>query len=187
MQFKNIKLGNDEYLIKVLLPSDFLGFELGVPINLFKIQKPKTIWDQVDEQLSQLQNDQEKNEIDLKCIKKILEIGVCTKNKQLFDANKFINNETNLCLGLSLLAEILEISLSKFKNTIELTLNDVFFYDRLASNYGKTPIEILCPRGGYTELDAFMFNKFIAFNILEEEIKQQDKILTKLKWHQKKK
>ena len=133
---------------KRLRPIDFLGSESGVVFSIFSRIKNYRVY-------GQMQKDEEvdKDNI-LKLFSLILPVAIKDYKKEMLKDFTFeeLGEITNT---------IIFNSVSVFGCMQEISRKFALFIDRTATRYGKTPIEIMIPNGGYNDLDAYLFNSFI--------------------------
>ena len=156
---KTLKLFGKEFKIKQLTALDFFG-EGGLPIQFFQAKSPKTMYQQIigDAEKPGTESDYQKQ---IEFMKKILSRGVLLCDGKSFDADQYMKTETNLVECTLVINSILELSLNFFRGPMSLTRDEAIFFDFQAKRYGKTPIECAFPSGGYSDLDAQMFNSFV--------------------------
>ena len=165
---QSIHRGRHTIVIQELSPTFFIGGDI-VPISFIqKKQSAQTQFEKVMSMVGIEKKETESKEM-AKTLKNVLEHGVVSIDKEPFNINAFFdevenikNGKYNLKLAYDMFVAIIDISFAIFKpkttQPIYLSKDNALRYHDLAKEYKKTPIEILCPNGGYTDLDAFTFN-----------------------------
>jgi hypothetical protein len=174
---KKIKVEGHIFTIKELVPLDFLSNENNVPPYYFQVEKVKTMFEKVKEAANDKQDDADVAGI-IEFMKLILDKGVVDFNGGTFYSYKLLGDLSNMAICNEVVQEILDISHSKFKKIFNVNKEQIRLFDLMGQRYGRLPIECLCPNGGYSELDAFMFNEFVLINAWNQEqtnIKRQNK------------
>jgi len=137
-----------------------------VPLCFFMLEKPKTIYEQA---VGQMQAEgAEKRQVEI--ITFVLKNGIKTMNTEAFDVDLYMNTSSNIFEALYIYQEILNITFLKFREVKTVPIDYVCHVDRMAKRYGKTPIEVMFPCGGYSDWDAYVFNSFIFVNAYQKEL-----------------
>jgi len=187
---QSIQRGRHTIIIQELSPSLFVGGDM-LPISF--IQKKQSTQTQFEKVMAMVGID--KKETDpkdmSKVLKTVLEHGALSIDKEPFNVNEFFEEVENikkgkytLKLAYDMFVAIIDISFTIFKpkttQPIYLSKENAITYHELSKEYKKTPIEILCPNGGYTDLDAFTFNVavFSIGRAEKNEIVKKNKLQT---------
>lgn len=165
--------GGETYKIKALRPVDFIGTPEGFPLCFFSsIQTEKTKYEQTMEAAGIGTSNEANLENQLKTLKFVLKSGVISCNKIAFNVDEFLqrpatlsNNKKALCLFF----EILKLTFKAFLGETKITQSSAITAYIMAKKFGKTPIEVILPLGGYSETDAYMFNVYVTNLGLKEE------------------
>ena len=157
-----LKIAKYNLEAKPLHPIDFLGCDHGVVFSVFNVIKCKGIYAQAEEQ-----NDENKENMQ-KLFDVILPLSIKDHSKELI--NEFTYEELK-----EITCTIIASSLHVFNSMRTISRSFALFIDQTATRYGKTPIEIMIPRGGYNDLDAYLFNVFIENIAVEKEIIESKK------------
>lgn len=166
---QEIRIGDDCFQIEPISVEIFsLGEEL--VFSPFQIKKEMAVYDQV---LAMRKKDDTSNQEAL--MRFILKNGIVLINGNKFNVDEFFDSYTDLIGALELFGKILSLTFNKFSKIKEFTLNQVILIDRQASRYGISPIDIVFPIGGYSECDAYLFNRFIFINSLKNELGNDSK------------
>lgn len=170
-----IKIGGVTFFLKSITPFDFLEYDDGVPFTMIKQKKVQTMYEKTVGHRKVDSSDSKKN---FDCIMRVIQSGVSylesgffIKKRKAFDRNVFEKTTTNIGVVYMLYKKIIDLSLIKFKNPVELHYNQASYYAHLSEKCHKTPIEILFPSGGYTSMDAYIFNSYIISHKLKLESK----------------
>ncbi len=175
----DIKVGTDKYKVQKLEPALFLSDTDGIPFNIFQFKTDKTMYEKLLEDTKSDTNP--KNDVLYNNFKIILERSIISVNNEAFDCHKFLNTQTDLDYVQDLINKILDVSLIKFKEVINLNKNQILVWDNMAKRYSKTPIECLFPEGGYSNLDAYFFNLLILIEGNKEDARLKKMELNNLK------
>ena len=177
-----IKIGKKRFEIKPMSPLDFLEGD-AVPIILFSttLAAVKTMYEQVVGERKTADDLKKEGETQVKTLRAALKSGVISVNGKPFDADIYLKTETDLGEALELFKAVMATTFKKFARVYDMEPNRVGLYDRLAARYGKTPIEILFPAGGYSEMDAFTFNLFIGTHGINQEAKASKSLAEQLR------
>lgn len=175
--------GGDVYVLRKLSPADFLDEDDGLPLNFFKgMQAEKTMYEQTMEKAGIKTGDDVDAKSQLKVVKFILEKCVVSENNKKFDVAKFMarpGTSENVRKMLQLFWEALKLSFNRFVSETRINDSNAIAIFVLAKRFSKTPIDILLPHGNYTEMDAWMFNMYIASIGIKEENRQAKKAAAK--------
>lgn len=175
--------GGDVYVLRKLSPADFLDEDDGLPLNFFKgMQAKKTMYEQTMEKAGIKTGDDVDPKAQLKVVKFILGKCVVSENGKKFDVEKFMSrpgSSENMRKMLQLFWEALKLSFNRFVSETRINDSNAIAVFVLAKRFSKTPIDILLPEGNYTEMDAWMFNMYIANIGIKEENRQAKKALAK--------
>lgn len=167
---------------ELITPADFLSDSVGVPVSMFVEKKVQTMYEQAK---TALQTDAEKrksSEKEVEYAKFVVDTKIISIKRDILKHGgkmftKTIKKEELKEEEIMALSNLIFISsLKVFNKPIEMDVNQCYFYDAMAKRYGTTPIECLYPNGGYTELDAYMFNRYVMSKAVERENKQQRKL-----------
>lgn len=149
-----------EIKLKKLTPLDFIDYPGGVPFSIFKTKKGMTMYEQVmqttNAEKESIENEKMVNELVIKGL----------VDKSLFEV---LNKEEKSLVACYVIAH----STCLFKDYVNTDRNAIFGIDIIAKRYGKSPIEILFPFGGYNEMDAYLFNVHVACAAINEEVRIQ--------------
>jgi len=148
---------------RAITPYDFLDSEFGIPVQLFQKKESFGVYSSIPKK---------EDKTNVKRTKKAADIIFKVAVKQYVPEITEILSFDKIIL---LLSAILIKSLKKC-NEIKTVRNDIALYlDQTASRYGKTPIEILFPCGGYNDLDAYLFNLFVENIAVNDENSRKGK------------
>lgn len=153
-----VRIFKKEFEIRSLTAQDFFG-EGGLPIQFFQAEITKTMYEQVVASAKPSVEADYKKQVEF--MKKILQAGIISCDGEPFDAEKYMQTETNLAECMLVISAILNCSLTLFQGPMRLTRDEAIYWDYQAKRYGKSPIECAFPSGGYSDLDAQMFNSFV--------------------------
>ena len=183
---KTIRLHNkglrwDSYLIKRLSPADFLDEKDGFPLNFFtKGPDNLTMYEQAMAKMGQAHvQTRAERERQLLGIATVLSKAVLTENGKKFDVKSFMERPAtakNTKKMMVLFWQTLNFSFKRFLGEVPINIINAKTIFILAKRFSKTPIEILFPEGDYTEMDAWMFNMYIASVGIEEENREIKKL-----------
>jgi len=160
------------YHLKPLTPVSFLSDEAGACFSRIKETSFKSIYDRARAELDSKQP--EKSEPMSEDQKSFLQSLI---NKSLFP-NRKIDCERTLYI---LVLKIIKISCNVFIDQTTVSNDQAIIYDQLSRRYGKPPIDLLMPGGGYTDLDAWMFNTHVLKVGKEQDEINRQKIKAKLR------
>ena len=163
--------GGRKYTLKQLTPFDFVGEKNGIPFGIFSgAESEKTMWDRAKE-LSGMVEDTRDKEIAL--LRNVLRVGVVSFNGEPFDVDTYMARDSikggGVKEAMNIFARIILMTFNKFKLENNIEKNTAISIDIMAKRYGIAPIDVLFPGGGYTEMDAYMFNSQIAFSGVTED------------------
>jgi hypothetical protein len=211
VNMKTLWIGFTWFKVKPINPGDFLEIDDGVPFYLFQLKNSpgNNPGDGVNnKRLNKVFNDagykfperpntnnQNADNIIHENIDKahehyinILSKTVLTKNwRRIKDYHSFyfdmLNKNPNKMSAL--IFNIVQMSMIMVKkktiDLIKMNKGDVLFIDAIAKRYGQTPIDIVAPDTGYSALDSYMFNKFVASVGFKNEWEQQAKQIAEMK------
>lgn len=180
-QFVDIRVNDKVFCLKKITPFDFIDHENGVPFTLFTKKVIKTRQEMLAEQLGQVSKEEEKDlDTSIDVLKCVLKASVESINKQPFDIDVYFTPE-NVSEALEVFGYIAQISLKRFSDVTEIPQHAAIMYYETSQRFGKTPIDIICPDGDYTELDAFLFNRHILSVALEREVEHYKKVESDMK------
>ncbi len=172
----HVLISNKKYEVKKISVQDFLDNENLVPITIFKINK-QIFNDKYQSILNEikLNNQKTKEQEDKELKDNIIAIHAvlsrCIIGLNDLTIDYCIMNQEEVMLAYMI---ILNMSLNNIK-IYNLTENNCIYIDMISKRYGKAPIEILMPIGGYNDLYAFLFNQFIFSIGLNHENKMIEK------------
>lgn len=154
------------FKLRGVSPAVFLD-KGGLPYSFFCHKNREVQMHEIAFGLVTAEEDEEKKEKEaFDFYKMICEAGVISLNKKPFDIKLFLKSSTDKSYLFSVIyalyINIIGISTKIFKSKVEMSSDLALYYDAISEKYGKAPIEMLCPNGGYTDLDAQMFNLFVA-------------------------
>jgi hypothetical protein len=103
-------------------------------------------------------------------IRLVINAGIVTLNGKPFNHAEFWESKTVIQEDIFyLFDQVLELSLKIFKKPVVVPRDQLEGYYFTAKTYGKSPIEVICHNGGYTDLDAYMFNMAVMAAGIERE------------------
>jgi hypothetical protein len=160
MQSRHIRRKLRRYKIREIKPLDFIEKAGGVPISFFHIQKgPAGIAGQMQD-LKPGEADQEKRALSqLRVLESVLSVGLLKMGRKNADHEWVILKYPRDALFI--FEEILKLSIWNFKVVMKVSRQYVEHLDELARCYGQTPIDILLPNGGYSDIEAYIFNQHV--------------------------
>ena len=149
-------------------PKDFIDLTDGIPFSYIKSPDTMSSYSQFREMRKETSGQKEaetgRNKLVLfkacqrivsVCVQELYHVPSKTKFKSIpsefSDDSEFITT-----LGIAILTE----SLIFFKQPTTASVDQAVLNARMAKEFGKTPIEMLSPDGGYSELDAYMYNRY---------------------------
>jgi hypothetical protein len=177
MTTKKISVNKKTYTIKQLTPLDFIELD-NIPFSFFSTdESAKTSYQSY---LAKLESEKKLTADEtakrMSHIAIILGKGIISPRESV---GALIVDEPTVAMRLY--AEVIDFATTKFKKQYKITTLRTYLIDRMAERYGKTPIEIECPEGGYTELEAWMFNAFVFSVSFNHQVEQEKKAIEKLK------
>jgi hypothetical protein len=161
-------IGVNSFTLRPVELIDIMGEPDGLPINFFNgISQEKTIYDQMVEGEAV-----ENRPLKLKALKVFFKYGILTKNGEPFNVDAYFDQDANIettdeCV--TLFSAIIMLSFKKFREIKQVEKSMALAIDAISKRYGTQPIENLFPDGGYTSLDAFMFNSYVASLAISKE------------------
>lgn len=181
MHDHKINIGKHSVLITPLSPSMFLNGDL-IPFSFIQSKKKeKTKFEQALDSVGKNSSEKEDPKKITMLLLDTLKHCVLSIDGNKFDIDSFkydvetIGGEFTLKEAMIIFDKILRLSFKAFlpKNGIPITMSKetAYTYHIISREYGKTPIEILYPNGGYTDMDAMMFNFFVYSIAIEEKNK----------------
>jgi hypothetical protein len=176
-------LGGDKYAIKALSPADFLKEKDGLPLNFFKKSAAqKSMYETTLEAVGIKRESQSDTEAQLKTISFVLGSCIVSENGAPFDIEEFMKRpatEKSMQKMFFLFWEAIKMSFKRFRSETPVSGNNALSIFIMAKKFGRPPIDILFPDGDYSEMDAYMFNIYIASVGIEEENRQAKKAMSK--------
>lgn len=172
--YKKIVVKGNVFLIKKLEQIDFIDKE-GVPFNLFDINKSDLAWDKANKELETEAEKKLKQENIKKNIKAVLEVGIVRMPDKLMAVDDLIQDRT-IELGYEVYVKILEFCLKKLRKIYLVNHRLLGYYAAMSNTYKKFPIDCLFPKGGYSDVEAFIFNSFVLNYQIEKEHKEAKKL-----------
>lgn len=170
------------FSLRAITPADFLGDEHGFPIGFFANAVRKTMHDRVMEATGGVSGTKTDHKRQLEAMKFVLRHGVVSVNKRHFDVEDYFNAPGGkIGEALFLFDAILGLTFKKFRKMQDVDNANAIAIDAIAKRYGKTPIEVIMPFGGYSDMDAWMFNMFVASRGIEEHNRQMEAAMRKHK------
>lgn len=157
---KELKIGANSYLIRQLVPIDFIGRPGGCPVSMFIVAREKTKYEQMLE-ASGGSDTNNSTDQQLEVIRSVLGVGVLRRNGLDFNVDTYLATETDIVEMLQVFGEIISLSFS-FASPLKTNKDQLMQIDIIAQRYGIQPIDVVMPGGGYTPLDAFTFNATVA-------------------------
>ena len=141
-----------------------------IPVCPFLLGKksPKTMYEQtVGEQSAAREPSQSEVDDALARYKAVLANGVVEMDGLPFDVEAVFARDPSEDPDLKSAIEaafsaIVVMSFDRFNEPRKIDADAVLSIDFIARRYGKSPIEVLMPTGGYNDLDAYAFNMFVA-------------------------
>lgn len=140
----------------------------GIPFGLFKTSRQKTQYEIAMEGEDGQPTPGELQQR-ISCITRVLSAGVLKCGLKSFNAEQYMNSPGRLEDCIQLFAAVLDLSTRKFKKLSDFPKTNVLFIAELATRYKKLPVEILYPNGGYTEIEAYLFNAHVLSVAVEQE------------------
>jgi len=178
--------GGDVYVLRKLTPADFLDEDDGLPLNFFRGKSSeKSMYELTMEACGidiNKKNDKDASARHLKIIKFMLSKCVISENKKKFDVEEFMNRPgtpKNIAKMMHLFGEAVKISFKRFSCETRIDDSNAISIFILSKRFSRPPIEILLPSGDYSEMDAWMFNMYIASIGIKEENRQAQKAMSK--------
>jgi len=175
--------GGDVYVLRKLTPADFLDEDDGLPINFFSgVQAEKTMYEQTLEKAGVTHSKEPDTKRQLELVKFMLSKCVISENGNRFDVKTFMERpgtNKNLQKMLVLFSEATKLSFKRFSSECRINDTNAIAIFVLAKRFCRPPIEILLPEGDYSEMDAWMFNLYIAGIGIKEENAQAKKAMSK--------
>ena len=175
--------GGDVYLIRKLTPADFLDEDDGLPLNFFKqVDNGKSMYEQTMQASCIDIKDKKDGDSQLMVLNFMLSKCVVYENKIPFDVAKFMampGTTKNMNKMLALFSSTIKMSFKRFQSCTSIDDSNAIAIFVLANRFCKTPIDILLPHGDYSEMDAWMFNMYIASVGIKEENRQAKKAMSK--------
>lgn len=174
----------ETYRLKAIRPVDFTDEQNGFPLCFITgIEAEKTKYEQSLEAAGMSHKfTKEDTEAQARALKFVLKHGVIDCNGKPFEVESFMRQKAtraNTRKMLVLFWEVLNMSIKVFIKEKKVTTTSALNTYILAKRYSKTPIEVLLPEGGYSELDAHMFNLYVTNIGLKEEERQAKKAMKK--------
>lgn len=190
---KKLWIKGNWFIIKRLSPVDFLSVQEGgkgqecFPFTMFQQEKKgffeKSFFDEVQT------DEQKKQDFDKKIalMKQVVSSGLLAMQPPVWmldrpgaiiDKDRVISllfEADTIKVGVELYHKILSNSLGYFTRVITMKRSTMIYLGTMSKTYGKTPIECLLPFGGYTDIEAFLFNSFILNVMIEEKNKEIQK------------
>jgi hypothetical protein len=178
MQTKQVTCNTDVFTIKKLSPIDFMGGS-SLPFCPIVEIKPKTKHEIMMEDISKEDSNNEVSEDDfvahIELMKPVIKQSVQGMNGHEVDFNNLFKIE-NIIKLYKIYEECLFFCFDKFKNKIEMSSTNIQNIYLMAKACSKSPIEILFPTRGYSEMDAYVFNFFIVSKGLAKESQEINRI-----------
>lgn len=175
--------GGDVYVLRKLSPADFLDEDDGLPLNFFRgVQAEKTMFEQAMEKAGVVNTPKSEIDSQLKVLRFMLSKCVISENRKKFDVESFMarpGTAKNFQKMLHLFGEAVKLSFKRFSTECRIDDSNAVAIFVLAKRFCRPPIEILLPEGDYTEMDAWMFNMYIASIGIKEENRQAKKAMSK--------
>jgi hypothetical protein len=175
--------GGDVYVLRKLTPADFLDEDDGLPLNFFLGKSSeKSMYELTMEACGidiNKKNDKDASARHLKIIKFMLSKCVISENKRKFDVDEFMGRPgtpKNIGKMMLLFSEAIKMSFKRFSCETRIDDSNSIAIFVLSKRFSRPPIEILLPHGDYSEMDAWMFNMYIANIGIKEENRLASKV-----------
>ena len=172
----SIVLAGKRYEIKQLSAADFLDSPHSVPFCIFEIDKKvkEGMYGQMLDGLDdEVKPDKEVlNDDKATVIRDVINAALMFSNDDLrFTKEDVYNNEHEYSRAYGF---ILYKQLKAFRDIgrRKVSAYQLEYIANMGQKYGKFPIEVLMPNGGYTELEGFLFNR-VATNYLHRQEKKK--------------
>lgn len=176
--------GGDVYVLRKLTPADFLDENDGLPLNFFRGGTSEKSMYELAMEACGIDINKKKSETEshLRIIKFMLSKCVISENKKKFDVEEFMSRPgtpKNIAKMMHLFGEAVKISFKRFSCETRINDSNAVSIFVLSKRFSRPPIEILLPGGDYSEMDAWMFNMYIASVGIKEENRQAQKAINK--------
>lgn len=167
---KKVSLNGNIYTIKELSPDAFLNSDIGVPFQLFCAKEEESREEALRRKIKpEVEDSADEDAKIIETITLVLKVGCIDVNKKQFCVDKFMETTTDVSECFALIDAIFAHSLTLFTSVRDMSKQNAHLINKMATDYGKTPIEIMRPTGGYTDLDAYMFNSFVFVTCLNDQ------------------
>lgn len=173
---KDIKIKGTKVTIRAIGPVDYIegpdGSPEGVPFGLFQLREGPV------GMAGRVMEDQKPEDCDPKpMIIAVLKVGLLKVDGEQVNPEKLLADSPDLALAIY--SGILALSLRVFDRVSEITSESALFWHTMARDYGKTPMEMLMPNGGYSDLDAYLWNSFVWSAGTKRELAELKKRISK--------
>ena len=112
------------------------------------------------EQAQQNNNSHDPEQI-LATLKSTLEFGVVKFNDKKFDVDDYFNTSRDIQEVVGVFNQIIDLTFPTTR-ALELSNSVLTTIDTIAHRYGKFPVDVLFPTGGYTDLEAYIINLLVC-------------------------
>lgn len=182
-----IVIGKKKFKIRALSPADWLSEEGGSPISFFTVdsEKDQTMFEKTMGLSKKEEQEQAKSGANqVRALKSVLPKCVISMDGEPFDCEKYLTDEAEdiggaLLEAATLFQAIINISFKKFFKPIKVEKSAMDIIDAISKRYGSPPIDVLFPNGGYSDMDAYTFNLFIAAYSIRDENEQNKRIIAR--------
>lgn len=167
--YRNIYVNGLMLTIKKLAPLDFLDNGNMFPLTFFKIEKGKTLWDQMqvdgDEKLTPEQVKEKIKAIKLICEKGVVHWPVGLNNNDFFKSDA---PKEAIVFAYKIYAEILQFNFPILKKCYSLKKEAIIHTAELCETFGKKPHDHVSKNKNLSPLESYMIDEFF-FNHLQNK------------------
>lgn len=164
--YKKIKVDGLKFVVKKLTPTDFLDKE-GVPFTIFSVGNPYAKFGEVWGAIKTPEEEKKQETEQKQLVRQVLTAGVVRFPTET-QVEDYLQPDT-LITALKLYEKIISLTLKRFLRPMVISQKQLLLWDAMAKRYGVLPIEVLMPNGGYSEIDAYIFNSLVLSEAIKHE------------------